>query len=59
MYSSDEFASLAGWCRDVLDELAEELPASQQQRLVDVFLTSSRYELAFWDAARNLERWPI
>ena len=22
------------------------------------FLTSSRYELRFWDMARNLERWP-
>jgi thiaminase/transcriptional activator TenA len=58
MYASEDFAALADWCRDLLDDLAEHLPAQEQERLAEVFLTSSRYELKFWDMARDLERWP-
>ncbi len=58
MYASEEFAALAGWCRDLLDRLAEHLPEEQQQRLAEAFLLSSRYELAFWDAAHREENWP-
>lgn len=57
MYSSEEFAELASWCRDILDDLAEDLPLAHQERLVEAFLTSSRYELAFWDMASRQERW--
>jgi len=59
MYGSAEFAELAGWCRDILDRLAEGLPESHRTRLVDAFITSSRHELSFWDAAENLEGWPV
>lgn len=59
MYSSNEFAELASWCRDVLDDLAEDLPPAHQERLVEAFLTSSRYELAFWDMASRQERWGV
>ena len=58
MYASEGFAALADWCRDLLDDLAERLPEAEQERLAQVFLTSSRYELKFWDMARDLERWP-
>ncbi|HXH22955.1 MAG TPA: thiaminase II [Dehalococcoidia bacterium] len=58
MYASEDFAALADWCRDLLDDLAEHLPPVEQDRLARIFLTSSRYELMFWDMARNLERWP-
>ncbi len=57
MYASEEFAALAGWCRDLLDSLAEELPAAAQDHLAEVFLVSSRYELAFWDMARERQQW--
>lgn len=57
MYASEEFAALADWCRTLMDDLAEHLPPAEQERLGQVFLTSSRYELKFWDMARNLERW--
>jgi len=53
MYGSDEFAALAGWCRDILDRVAEGLPESHRQRLAAAFLTSSRHELRFWDAAQT------
>jgi thiaminase/transcriptional activator TenA len=57
MYGSDDFAALAGWCRDILDRLAADLPESHRRRLRDAFLTSSRHELRFWDAAQSLEAW--
>jgi thiaminase/transcriptional activator TenA len=59
MYSSPEFAELAAWCRDLLDRLAEGLGAEEQQRLEDAFLTSSRYEYLFWEAAYRREGWPV
>ena len=55
MYASPEFAGLAAWCRDLMDRAAAGLPDSHLQRLVAAFLTSSRHELAFWDAA--LTQW--
>jgi thiaminase/transcriptional activator TenA len=59
MYSSKEFADLAEWCRNLLDRLAEGLDQEGRQRLESVFLTSSRYELLFWDAAYRQEGWPL
>jgi thiaminase (transcriptional activator TenA) len=59
MYASPEFAELAAWCRDLLDRLAEGMDEPGRQRLVEAFVTSSRYELRFWDMAANLERWPV
>ena len=49
-YADPGFAELAGWCRDLVDGLAEESGPSVRKRMRDAFLTSSRYELAFWDA---------
>lgn len=59
MYASEEFARLAEWCRQLLDRIGGDLPARIQQQLAEIFLTSSRYELAFWDMADRLERWPV
>jgi thiaminase (transcriptional activator TenA) len=51
MYASEEFAELAGWCRGICDEVAEDIGHAGQSRMQDAFLTSSRYELEFWEAA--------
>lgn len=59
MYASEEMESLAAWCRDTLDEIADGLPEASLERLDEVFLTSSRYELAFWEMAWRQERWPV
>lgn len=53
-YASDEFAELAGWCRDALDQVAAAQNAPEA-RLREAFLTSSRYELAFWDSSWAIE----
>lgn len=51
MYASPEFADLAGWCRGLLDAAAEGATGTDLNRIEDAFLTSCRYELAFWEMA--------
>jgi thiaminase/transcriptional activator TenA len=51
MYADPEFAVLATWCRDLVDRLAADASANQRRRMEEAFLTSSRYELDFWDVA--------
>jgi len=58
MYSSEEFAELAVWCRALVDRVAAGLPDDTLRRMEDAFLTSSRYELLFWEMAWRQERWP-
>jgi thiaminase/transcriptional activator TenA len=58
MYASSDFADLATWCRGLLDRIAADAGEESRRRMEQAFLTSSRYELAFWEAARLEERWP-
>jgi thiaminase (transcriptional activator TenA) len=51
-YAGAEFGELTAWCRGLTDRAAE---ASDRHRMTDAFLTSSRYELAFWDASWRQE----
>ncbi|HYH11277.1 MAG TPA: thiaminase II [Thermomicrobiales bacterium] len=57
MYASAEFTELAAWCRALTDDACAGLPESALQRVEDAFITSSRYELAFWEMAWTNERW--
>ena len=59
MYASPEYQALAGGMCDLLDRLAERSGADERRRMREHFLTSSRYEYAFWDAALTLEQWPV
>ncbi|HVF78801.1 MAG TPA: thiaminase II [Solirubrobacteraceae bacterium] len=59
MYASAEFGELAEWCRALVDGLADGLAEGGRARLERAFLTSSRYELAFWEMAWNGERWRV
>jgi thiaminase/transcriptional activator TenA len=59
MYADPEFAKLAEWCRQLVDRLAEGAPEPQLRRLEQAFITSSRYELQFWEAAWRLEAWAV
>jgi thiaminase (transcriptional activator TenA) len=58
MYASEEFLRLGDWCRAATDEVCEGLPPSVLKRVADAFVTSSRYELAFWEMAWTGETWP-
>lgn len=59
MYNSQEFADLADWLRSFIDRVASESSETELQRMEAAFLTSSRYEFMFWDAAYRMEQWPV
>jgi len=57
MYAGEEFGALARWCIALLDEACRDLPERSMARVREAFLTSSRYELAFWEMAWTAETW--
>ena len=57
MYTSEEFRELGAWCRDLVDRVAAGLPEDARARMEEAFVTSSRYELAFWEMAWSGETW--
>lgn len=57
-YAGPEFAELAKWCRDLTDQACAGLPESALLRVEHAFVTSSRYELAFWEMAWRRETIP-
>ena len=59
MYSAPEFVELTYWTRGLMDRLAAGLPKEELRRLEEAFLTSSRYEQAFWDMAYRQEQWTV
>ncbi len=59
MYADPEFATLAGWCRELVDRLASGADEATRRRMEDAFLTSSRYEYLFWEMAWRMETWPV
>ena len=58
-YGSEEFGSLVEAVLDLTDRACEDLNSSQKARVTDAFVTTSRYEWMFWDAAWKLEGWPV
>jgi thiaminase/transcriptional activator TenA len=59
MYSSQDFADLAAWCRDVTDRTAADASPAARAQMERAFLTCSRYEWMFWQMAWTNESWPI
>jgi thiaminase/transcriptional activator TenA len=51
-YAGREFAELSTWCQALTNAAAE---TGDHRRMTDAFLTSSRYELAFWNASWHEE----
>jgi len=58
-YADPEFAALATWCRELVDGLAAAASPVVRSAMEAAFTTSSRYELAFWEMAWTMERWPV
>jgi thiaminase (transcriptional activator TenA) len=58
-YTSREFTESAQRLVELLDRLAEGLPAREAEYLEDLFLTSSRYEYLFWEMSWTRTTWPI
>ncbi len=57
VYADPEFAELATWCRNLVDDACQNLSADRADRVERAFITSSRYELAFWEMAWRQESW--
>jgi thiaminase/transcriptional activator TenA len=59
MYAGEEFTELAEWCKGLMNDVAAESTEDELDRYRDLFVTSSRYEYMFWDAAWRQEEWPV
>ena len=58
-YADPEFAALASWCRELVDAVAADAGPATRAAMEAAFITSSRYELAFWEMAWTAERWRV
>jgi thiaminase (transcriptional activator TenA) len=58
-YGGEEFGALVEAVLDLTDKTCEDLNPAQKARVMETFVTTSRYEWMFWDAAWKLERWPV
>ena len=50
--------SVTAW-RGFVDQIAEYASPIEKDAMRQAFLTSSRYEYMFWDAAHNRQQWPV
>ncbi len=58
-YASAEFTEVAEWLRSELERLAADAGPERRARLSELFVLSSRYELAFWEMCWSGEEWPV
>jgi thiaminase/transcriptional activator TenA len=58
-YGGAEFAATVASVLAVVDEVGPQLSGAQDERATRHYVTTSRYEWMFWDAAWRRERWPV
>lgn len=58
-YGGEEFGVLVEAVLDLTDEVCKDLNLVQKARVREAFVTTSRYEWMFWEAAWRLEGWPV
>ena len=56
-YAGDEFGKLVDKAIQICDEVAANCSLNQQALMTEAFITSTRLEWSFWDAAYNLTKW--
>ena len=59
MYGDPEFAEVARWMRELLNDCANSASSKEKSRMEDAFIISSRYEWMFWEMAWQEETWPV
>lgn len=59
MYSSEEFGGAVQWLKQTMETLAEGASDAKRAHLVEIFVTSTRYEWMFWEMCYHGERWPV
>ena len=50
--------SVEAW-RGFVDQMAEDAGPTELEAMRQAFMTSSRYEFMFWEAAYNRQEWPV
>lgn len=58
-YGGEEFQQVVAAVLAVTDRIGDEISATERARMYDRFVTTSRYEWMFWDAAWRREAWPV
>ena len=58
-YGDPAFAAATATAIATVDRLADESSATTRGRMLDAFVTASRHEWLFWDAAWRQEAWPV
>lgn len=58
-YGGEEFAATVAEVLALTDRVGATLTAGDQSTARDHFVTTSRYEWMFWDAAHRREAWPV
>lgn len=56
-YASDEFQAAAAWLREELERVAAGATEPKKERLIDLFVLSSRYEHQFWEMCWTGDSW--
>ena len=58
-YGGEEFAGIVADVLALAERIGAELGPAERRAMTDHFVTTSRYEWLFWDAALKLESWPV
>jgi thiaminase/transcriptional activator TenA len=58
-YGGEDFGALVEAVLDLTDKACEGLDPTARARATEAFVTTARYEWMFWDAAWQLEEWPL
>lgn len=58
-YDDPDFAATTDQAKGVVDRLAATATAATRARMAEAFITATRYEWMFWDAAYRMETWPV
>jgi thiaminase/transcriptional activator TenA len=56
-YASADFGEAAAWLRAELDRLGDGIGPTTRASLIELFVTSSRYEWRFWEMCWHGEEW--
>jgi thiaminase/transcriptional activator TenA len=57
IYSSEKYADLVTWYREMTDKSAEVSGPAVKERMRQHFILSSKYEYLFWEMAYWEEKW--
>ncbi|MFW6201737.1 MAG: thiaminase II, partial [Gemmatimonadota bacterium] len=58
-YASDEFADAAERLKAEMNREAASATEEKRERLIELFVLSSRYEWMFWEMCWRGEEWPV